>query len=252
MKEMLLKATGVKKGYGESKERTQVLDGLELSVREGEFISVMGPSGSGKSTLLFVLSGMDKLDAGEVIFEGKALKEMTDDQLADLRRRRMGFVFQQPTLLRGLNILDNILLPALKDRDADLAALKSKAMALMEEMGIAHLADREITEASGGELQRAGICRALINDPRLLFADEPTGALNTRTAEEVMALFARIHGQGHALFMVTHDPKVAAHAQRVVFMKNGALVSQLAFTDEAPGSGGRAQQVRERMQELGI
>ncbi len=191
----------------------------------------MGPSGSGKSTLLFVLSGTDRPTEGEVLFEGVPLSSLSDNRLSDVRRTKMGFVFQKPTLLRNLNILDNILLPHIADK-TDRSALKEKARTLMEKTGIGGLEDRDITEVSGGQLQRAGLCRALLGDPRIVFADEPTGALNTQASEAIMDLLESVHETGTAVFLVTHDPKVAARAGRVLAMKDGQIVSETVFSQE--------------------
>ncbi len=167
------------KTFGEGAEKRNVLDGVSVEINTGEFVAVMGPSGSGKSTLLYALSGMDGIDSGSVLFDGVDLARLGDNELADVRRRKMGFVFQQPTLLRNLNVLDNIVLPATRDGRKNARQLSAKARALMARTDIKDLADRDITQASGGQLQRVGICRALMNDPQIIFGDEPTGALNS-------------------------------------------------------------------------
>ncbi|MFW5795611.1 MAG: ABC transporter ATP-binding protein [Alkalispirochaeta sp.] len=204
-----------------------VLDGVTLSVRPGEFVAVMGPSGSGKSTLLFALSGMDRVDGGSVTFEGTELTRLHEDALAGIRRRRMGFVFQQPTLLRNLDLLDNIVLPAVTDRGAFRSDVTDKARELMRRMGIEDLANRRITQASGGQLQRVGICRALIRDPAVIFGDEPTGALDSGTSAEIMALFNEIHRDGTTIVLVTHDTSVAARTERVLYLLDGRLTGEL-------------------------
>ena len=195
----ILSASGVVKAFGEGKERRNVLDGVSLDIREGEFVAVMGPSGSGKSTLMYALSGMDAVDGGTVAFRGRDLSRMRDDELSDARRKSMGFVFQQPTLLKTLTVRDNIMLPALRDDRKAAAAIGAKADALMRRVGIAELAGRDITKASGGQLQRAGICRALMNDPDVIFGDEPTGALNSAAADGIMDIFSEIHAAGTAV-----------------------------------------------------
>lgn len=166
-----------------------MLDGVSVEIGGGEFVAVMGASGSGKSTLLYALSGMDGIDMGEVTFEGKPLSGLSDDALTDLRRTKMGFVFQQPTLLKNLNILDNILLPQMRDHRRNVKKLTVRARTLMEQVGIAELEQRDVTQVSGGQLQRAGICRALMSSPKIVFADEPTGALNSKSSDEIMTLF---------------------------------------------------------------
>lgn len=214
------------KSFGEGKEKTKVLDGVSVEIGAGEFVAVMGPSGSGKTTLMFCLSGMETINSGKVLFDGKDLTSFREDELADLRRRRMGFVFQQPTLLKNLNLLDNIILPAQKGNEKRASALTEKAKKLMEKMGLKGLEQRNITQVSGGQLQRAGICRALMSDPEIIYGDEPTGALNSRTAQEIMNILRDINNEGTALLLVTHDTKVAAQAQRVLFMRDGNIVKE--------------------------
>jgi len=186
----------------------------------------MGPSGSGKSTLLYALSGMDNVDGGKVTFDGADLSALKENELADLRRTKMGFVFQQPTLLKNLNILDNILLPSMRDGRKNGVQLTEKARTLMEKTGIAGLEMRDITQASGGQLQRVGICRALMGDPKIIFGDEPTGALNSTSASEIMRLLAAIHRTGVTILLVTHDVKVAAKTERVLFILDGKIAGE--------------------------
>ncbi len=215
------------KTFGTGMEPVKALNLVNAEIKSGEFVAVMGPSGSGKTTLLHVLSGMDSITSGLVKFKDDELSEMDENQLADLRRTKMGFIFQQPTMLKNLNLLDNIILPAVPDGRRAAAKFVQKAKILMKRMGIDGLEDRDIREVSGGQLQRAGICRALMNDPEILFADEPTGALNSKTAEEIMGLLVEINRKGTAILLVTHDPLVAAKADRVLFMKDGSIGSEL-------------------------
>jgi len=214
------------KSFGENGEKHKVLDGVSLEINEGEFVSVMGPSGSGKTTLMFALSGMDGVDEGEVTFDGKDLSTLGENELADIRRTKMGFVFQQPTLLRNLNILDNIILPSMRDHSENAVKIAEKARALMKKADILELEKRGITQASGGQLQRVGICRALMSDPKIIFGDEPTGALNSKSANEIMQLLAEIHRSGTTILLVTHDAKVAARTERVLFMLDGKIAGE--------------------------
>ncbi len=249
----LLCSEKVMKAFGRGDDRRNVLDGVSLELAAGEFAAVMGASGSGKSTLLYALSGMDRIDAGEVVFEGQRLSELSEDCLSDLRRREMGFVFQQPTLLKNLNLLDNILLPQMRDYRKDLEKLVDKAKSLMEQVGIWELAERDITQVSGGQLQRAGICRALMNRPQILFADEPTGALNSKASDEIMEIFSDIHQSGGAILLVTHDARVAARAQRVLFMRDGRIASELTQEDWTGDSlTGKMERVLLEMRRLEI
>lgn len=231
----IISGTNIKKSFGKEKEKSLVLNGVDVSIAEGEFAAVMGPSGCGKTTLLFALSGMDEIDSGSVCFADAELSSLSENQLADLRRTRMGFVFQQPTMLGNLNLLDNIILPSMQGNHKVTGEIVSRAEALMAKTGIGDLCERDITEVSGGQLQRAGICRALMSTPDILFADEPTGALNSKSAEEIMDLFSEINKEGTAVFLVTHDAKIAARADRVIFMKDGSVMSELRFNKFTPG-----------------
>jgi putative ABC transport system ATP-binding protein len=214
------------KSFGQGDEKRNVLDGVSVEINEGEFVAIMGPSGSGKSTLLFALSGMDSVDSGKVIFDEVDLARLSDNQLADIRRTKMGFVFQQPTLLRNLNILDNIILPSMRNGSKNGVQVTEKAKVLMEKTDIAGLEIRDITQASGGQLQRVGICRALMSDPKIIFGDEPTGALNSTSANEIMALLAEIHRSGTTILLVTHDVRVAAKTERVLFIFDGKIAGE--------------------------
>ena len=201
-----------------------VLKEVDLQVHDGEFISVMGPSGSGKSTLLYNLSGMDTMTAGDVRFAGQDLATLDQKELARLRLTTMGFIFQHVHLLKNLSLLDNVVLPAYLAGLAPRSELNERARALMARTGVAELADRDISEASGGQLQRIGICRALINDPKMLFGDEPTGALDSTAAGEIMDILGELNAEGTTIMLVTHDPRVAAHTSRVLYMLDGRLV----------------------------
>ncbi|WP_312059202.1 ABC transporter ATP-binding protein [Anaerotignum sp.] len=223
----IISGKSIVKTYGKGQEKANALNNVDIEIAAGEFVGVMGPSGCGKSTLLFALSGTDTIDSGGIEFEGQALSQLNENALADMRRTKMGFVFQQPTMLKNLNILDNIILPSLQNNKKDAKNLIAKAKKLLKDTGLSNLENRGINEISGGQLQRAGICRALMNDPQILFADEPTGALNSKSSEEIMELFSDIHKKGTAIMLVTHDAKVASRAERVLFMKDGKIESQL-------------------------
>lgn len=249
----IISGENITKQYGTGEERRKVLDEVSVDIHEGEFVSVMGPSGSGKSTLLFALSGMDRLDWGLVTFEGRDLGILAEDELADLRRTEMGFVFQQPTLMKNLNILDNIILPSMRGNRRKVAAITDKAQQLMQKVGIAELAKRDITEASGGQLQRAGICRALMGSPRIIFGDEPTGALNLKAAEEIMDLLSGINEEGTAIMLVTHDATVAARTQRIMFMCDGRIVDEIRLPKYNGGTlEPRMNLITAKMREIGI
>ena len=241
------------KSFGEGDEQHNVLDGVSVEINEGEFVAVMGPSGSGKSTLMFALSGMDSVDGGKVIFDERDLSTVGENELSDIRRTKMGFVFQQPTMLKNLNILDNIILPSMRDNRKNVAKISENARALMKRVDIAELEKRDITQVSGGQLQRAGICRALLSNPKIIFGDEPTGALNSKSAQEIMDIFSEINADGTAIMLVTHDAKIAARTERIMFMLDGKIVSELKLPRfDGTNMDGRVEKVTAKMWEIGI
>lgn len=211
----------------------QILHGISFTMEQGEMLAIMGPSDSGKSTLLYNVAGMDCPDGGEVWLGDTEIVRLTEDEKAKLRLHRMGFVFQQMNMMANLNILDNILLPAVqanRGRDGKTKAeLTTKAKMLMKKLSISELENRWITEVSGGQLQRACICRSMMNEPEILFADEPTGALNQSAAAEVIAQLNKLHQEGTAILMVTHDSKVAAGCDRVLYLLDGSIQGELAL-----------------------
>lgn len=231
----MITGKNIVKIFGKGSEQVKALNGVNVEIEKGEFVAIMGPSGSGKSTLLFALSGMDEITDGSVKYGDTELSKLSENELSDVRRTKMGFVFQQPTMLKNLNLLDNIILPAAHEGKKNTVKLTQKAKLLMKKTGIAGLENRDTTDVSGGQLQRAGICRALMNSPEILFADEPTGALNSKSSEEIMGLLVDINKEGTAILLVTHDAKVAARADRVLFTRDGNIVSELLlqkYTDE--------------------
>jgi putative ABC transport system ATP-binding protein len=224
---MLLESQALNKRFALGKHNKQhVLRDVDLKIEEGEFVSVMGPSGSGKSTLLYNISGMDRMTSGSVVFDEQELSDLSEEALSELRLTDMGFVFQHIHLLKNLSIFDNIILPAYLAGNHSQRSIDRRATELMETVGIADLADHDTTQASGGQLQRVGICRALINDPFILFGDEPTGALNSKAAGEIMDLLGEINRSGTTILLVTHNAKVAARTERVLFMLDGRIVAE--------------------------
>ncbi len=219
----LLEARGLEKSFGAGAARVRVLRGLELKVRRGEFLAVMGPSGCGKSTLLHVLGLMATPDAGEVRLEGRNVSVLPEARRAQIRRRRIGFVFQRFNLLGVLSGYDNLLL-SLRIRGLD---GRARVQPMLEAMGVAAAAGRKPGELSVGEQQRLAVARALIHQPDLLLADEPTGSLDSENAAALLALLTganRTHGQ--TIVMITHSPEAAAVAQRVVAMKDGKILDE--------------------------
>ena len=213
------------KTYVVNKKQNNVLRNVNFSIDEGEMVGIMGPSGSGKSTLLYTVSGMDKMTAGEVTFNGKSLSKLKENEMADVRLDEMGFIFQQMYMMKNLSILDNIMLPAVKSKkdNGGRKETRERALTLMHKLGIEETANNGINEVSGGQLQRACICRSMINKPSVIFADEPTGALNRSASDEVMNEIVGLNEEGTTVMLVTHDVKVAAKCTRVLYIVDGNI-----------------------------
>lgn len=247
----LLKVKDLCKTYIVNKQQNNVLRNVNMSIGEGEYTAVMGPSGSGKSTLLYTVSGMDRLTAGEIFFDGRSLSEMKEEAMASLRLTEMGFIFQQMYLLKNLSIYENIILSAYMANKRSRSEINADDDALMNQLGIMELADNDISETSGGQLQRACICRALINRPKVLFADEPTGALNSTAAQEVMNVLDQVNAQGTALMVVTHDPAVAARADRVLYIRDGNINGEYEPAKTANDSRERERGLNQWLMDMG-
>ncbi len=216
------------KTYVTNKRQNNVLKNVNFTVYQGEMVAVMGPSGSGKSTLLYSVSGMDRPTAGEVLLAGKQITDLKERELAKVRLTSMGFIFQQMHMLKNLSIMDNILLPAYQaDKSRSRQEINEFCLALMRKLGISDVAGNDITEVSGGQLQRACICRSLINQPKILFADEPTGALNRSASEDVMQELNKLNQEGTTIMLVTHDMKVAAKCSRILYIVDGNIKGEL-------------------------
>lgn len=222
-----LKVVNLCKTFIISKRQNNVLRNVNLELKEQEMVAIMGPSGSGKTTLLYTVSGMDTASAGSINFFGQELTALSQNQMSDLRLQKMGFVFQQMYMLKNLSIYDNIILPAYQSREGSTrkgrVAINDRARVLMQKLGIADIADNGVNEVSGGQLQRACICRSMINQPNIIFADEPTGALNKQSSIEVMDELNRIHEEGTSILLVTHDMKVASRCDRVLYIEDGTI-----------------------------
>lgn len=227
----ILEVKDLCKTYVVNKRQNNVLKNVSFSVAEGEMVAVMGPSGSGKSTLLYTVSGMDGATAGEVKFCKRNIAEMAQKELADLRLNEMGFIFQQMYMLKNLTVLDNIILPAVQSHKTGESRkeIKKRGQELMRKLGIIEIADNDINEVSGGQLQRACICRSMINNPKMIFADEPTGALNRTSSDEVMQKLGELNHDGTTIMLVTHDVKVAAVCTRVLYIVDGNIKGEYNF-----------------------
>jgi putative ABC transport system ATP-binding protein len=229
MADICLEARDLCKTYIVDGYSNNVLQNINLKIEEGEFVSIMGPSGSGKSTLLYTISGMDDMTAGKVIFDGDDISGMNDKQLTQLRLLKMGFIFQQMYMMKKLCIMDNIVLPGYQAKIMSREEVNKKAEELMRRLEIIETADREITEVSGGQLQRACLARALINSPKVLFADEPTGALNSKASMEVLGEMVKANEAGTTVLMVTHSEKVAASSDRIIYLMDGDIQGELVL-----------------------
>lgn len=221
----ILEVKDLCKTYIVNKRQNNVLKNVNFKVEEGEMVAVMGPSGSGKSTLLYAVSGMDSITAGEVKFCGKDISRLSEKELASLRLDEMGFIFQQMYMLKNLTVLDNIILPATQSEKAKESRKETvqRGQDLMRKLGIIDIADNDINEVSGGQLQRACICRSMINNPNMIFADEPTGALNRASSDEVMDELIKLNNEGTTIMLVTHDVKVAARCTKVMYIVDGNI-----------------------------
>ena len=219
----ILETKGLCKSYGSN----SVLSDVDLQIDNGEFIAIMGQSGCGKSTLLYCISGMDKTSAGRIYFDGVDMADLTDKQMQELRLERMGFVFQKTSFLKNLSIIDNIVYPAFQLGKIKRSEIIREALSLMEEMGISSIAENDVHKVSGGQLQRAAICRAMINHPDILFGDELTGALNSSTTRDVLSIIDNINKKGTTVLLVTHDANVAVHADKVIYLEDGRIMDTL-------------------------
>jgi putative ABC transport system ATP-binding protein len=218
----MIKMENVNKTYGTGTARVEALKEINLEIKENEFIGMIGPSGSGKSTLMNIMGCLDMPTSGEYYFEGERVQEFGHNQLAEIRNRKIGFVFQSFNLLPYATTFENVELPMIF-KGVSARARRSKVMELLERVKLAPRAGHRPSELSGGEMQRVAIARALTNDPRLILADEPTGNLDTRSGEEILKIFEDLWSQGHTLVIITHNPYIADCARRVVKLRDGLV-----------------------------
>ncbi|HCL89850.1 MAG TPA: macrolide ABC transporter ATP-binding protein [Candidatus Atribacteria bacterium] len=218
----MLEVKKVKKIYQMGKVKVEALRGVSFYIDKGEFVAIMGPSGSGKSTLMHIIGCLDQPTEGNFIIGGKDVSKLNDDRLAEIRNKRIGFVFQQFNLLSRTSILHNVEIPLIY------AGLKAKqrrelAQQALKNVGLGDRVKHKPNEISGGEKQRAAIARALVNNPLIILADEPTGNLDTKTGEEIIKIFYKLHQQGNTIIMVTHEAEIARHAQRIIHLRDGLI-----------------------------
>ncbi|WP_140798728.1 MULTISPECIES: ABC transporter ATP-binding protein [Myxococcus] len=220
--DVVIRVEGLRKDYTMGSEVVRALRGVDLTIRRNEYVAVMGPSGSGKSTFMNLIGCLDVPSEGQYWLNGQPVAGMSENALARIRNRELGFVFQSFNLLPRASALDNVALPLIYARIPK-KERRERAAAMLDKVGLGARKDHRPNELSGGQRQRVAIARALVTQPALLLADEPTGALDSRTGEEIMALFGELHSQGQTLMLVTHESDIAAHAQRVLFLKDGVI-----------------------------
>lgn len=243
MKEVLLKTEKLSKAFSNGGTMQHVLKNIDLELYKGDFTVIMGASGAGKSTLMYALSGMDTPTLGTITFGNKEISRLSQDGLAVFRRNKCGFVFQQIYLIDGMSVMDNVLSAGLlvnKDRNA----LVGRAKELFGAVGISEETQKKFpAQISGGEAQRVGIVRALINSPEILFADEPTGALNSRTGLDVLGMLTKFNEQGQSIVMVTHDMRSARRGNRILYLKDGVILGECDLGRYSHGDAGRHEKL---------
>lgn len=251
MKPVLIQTENLSKSFSNGGFMQHVLKNIELELYAGDFTVIMGASGAGKSTLLYALSGMDVPSLGKITFGGTAISEMNSDRLAVFRRKHCGFVFQQIYLMDGMSVMDNVLAAGLlvqKDKKAVLTHAKE----LFAAVGIGEETQQKFpSQISGGEAQRAGIVRALINSPEILFADEPTGALNSKTGSDVLNTLTKFNQSGQSVVMVTHDLKSAGRGNRILYLKDGSILGELNLSSYTPKDTKRQETLLAFLREMG-
>ena len=226
----LIKVTDLKKDYVNEGVVTDVLHGLNFEIKEGEFAAIMGPSGSGKSTLMHILGFLDSPTSGEYFFAGQNVKDLTDDERATIRNQRVGFIFQQFNLLPKTTVYDNVKLPLLYGKYPEAETRVNKAITAV---GLEHRLHYLSNQLSGGEKQRVAIARALVTDPKVIFADEPTGNLDSKSGKQIMDILNKLNEEGHTIILVTHETYTAEHAKRIIQIKDGLIVADRQVDEEA-------------------
>ncbi len=247
----LISAVNLSKVYGAGDTAVRALDNVSLQVEPGEFVAVMGPSGCGKSTLLHLLGGLDRPTSGSVLIDGHNLSDLPDAKLTELRRHKIGFIFQFFNLIPVLNAVENAALPVTLDGVRGPEA-RARATEWLTRFGLNDRLDHRPDQLSGGQQQRVAVARALVADPALILADEPTGNLDTRASEEIAGLLRQVANEyGRAVVIVTHDPRIAAHADRIIFLKDGAIVDQTVLEQRASANGQNAELVADKLHAFG-
>lgn len=234
MKNIILSAKGLCKSYAHNGGQNHILSHIDFELYEGDFTVIMGTSGSGKSTLLYTLSGMDRATTGQVMYQNNDLVTMNEKKLASLRHGDFGFIFQQMHLISNLSLYENIVVSGYLDKEKSASQVQKSADELIEKMGLSNIKTHLPSQASGGEQQRCAIARAVINTPKLLFADEPTGALNRKNTTEVLNLLTNLNESGQSILMVTHDMRAALRATRLLYIADGKIIGELPLPPYNP------------------
>ena len=229
MKHTILSAKGLCKSFAHNGGQIHILSHVDFDLYEGDFTVIMGASGSGKSTLLYALSGMDRATDGEVSYKGENLVTMSEKKLSKLRYSDFGFIFQQMHLVSNLSLFENVAVSGYLNKELSSKEVKKRAEDLLNEMGISQIKTHLPSQVSGGEQQRCAIARAVVHSPKVLFADEPTGALNRKNTKEVLNLLTRLNQSGQSILMVTHDMKAALRATRILYLEDGKIVGELTL-----------------------
>lgn len=241
MKKTILSAKDLCKSYAHNGVQNHVINGMDIDIYEGDFTVIMGSSGSGKSTTLYMLSGMDRATSGTILFEGRDLAGMKEKELTKLRHGKFGFIFQQMHLVSNLSIYENITVSGYLNKEKSAKEIDERADELLKQMGIENIKTHLPSQCSGGEQQRCAIARAVINTPDILFADEPTGALNKHNTMEVLGLLTELNRKGQSILMVTHDARAALRADRLIYIEDGKVIGDL----ELPKYGSNDDKNRE-------
>ncbi len=237
MSQPLIKMVDIKKDYVNDEVVTNVLRGISFEINVGEFVAIMGPSGSGKSTLMHILSFLDRPTGGVYEFEGRNVFDYSDDELAVLRNKKVGFIFQSYNLLPKTSVLENVKLP-LTYSGISAKEMDERAKEAIKAVGLYHRLDHLSNQLSGGEQQRVAIARALVNDPKVIFADEPTGNLDSKSGTQVMAILERLNEDNHSIILVTHEQDTADHAQRIIKVRDGLVLSDERVSDRRSAKNG--------------
>ncbi len=243
MKDVILSGRKLCKSFGNS----AVMDNVDIDIYAGDFTVIMGPSGAGKSTLLYCLSGMDDLTSGQVLFKGQDISSLPEKGMAKLRAREFGFVFQQTHLVSNLTLFENVAVAGYAGKSEE---VDRRANELLEQMNVGSAKDRLPNQVSGGEAQRAAIARAMVNRPALLFADEPTGALNKSNSQEVMNLLSHLNAQGQSILMVTHDTRAALRGNRLIYLEDGKIIDELELSSYSGDDRVREQEITGWLSEM--